>query len=199
MFKNEQTYTENTNTENTNTKITNTSHHQKDNIYNNIYNINNIVSDDEVEIIDEDFNSNEIVECKNDIDKNNLSLDSQVDYVFELWQKKAKQFGFASIYKFTASRKNMMKNRIKDYTLDGVLKALEIACSSDFLCGKVNGYKMDWEFFCRPNKISEIHEGKYSNRYKAQSFNAKNKNSMEQDLDVLRDWRNEKEMTANGF
>ena len=206
-----------TNTENTNTKIINTEntiHHigileDEDKKTKDSFEILEFVDTDNDVIPEDDFTDKikcigSCKECTSKCKFYEMKLDKQVDLVYELWQDKSKEYGFRSMYKFTTSRKNAMKNRIQDYTLGGVLMAIDKVCASDFLCGKVNDFKIDWDFFCRPNKISEIHEGKYDNRLQERNkptgrMNAPRKNNMENDLDTLRSWRENMEGINDGL
>lgn len=209
-----QTYTKNTNTKNT-TKITTNNNHNsqidddEDKKTKDSFEILEFVDTDNDVIPEDDFTDKikcigSCKECTSKCKFYEMKLDKQVDLVYELWQDKSKEYGFRSMYKFTTSRKNAMKNRIKDYTLGGVLMAIDKVCASDFLCGKVNDFKIDWDFFCRPNKISEIHEGKYDNRLQERNkptgrTNAPRKNTMENDLDTLRSWRENMEGGNDGL
>lgn len=65
----------------------------------------------------------------------------------------------------TSKRYQMLVARIKEYSLDDVLKAIEKIKQSDFLKGNNNkGWIITFDWFVRPNNFPKVFEGDYDNR-----------------------------------
>lgn len=66
--------------------------------------------------------------------------------------------------RITAKRKTALTARWRDqWWRDNYLAALELAADCPFLRGDNDrGWRMDFEFFCRPDSVTKILEGKYS-------------------------------------
>lgn len=65
-------------------------------------------------------------------------------------------------------RYKMLKARMKDYSLEDILKAIDNITKSDFLQGKVVGkngkvFHLTFDWFIRPNNFPKILEGNYDN------------------------------------
>jgi len=84
--------------------------------------------------------------------------DDDIERVLDAW----KRTPFAQIRKLTSKRRTLLKARIKDYGVDDVIEAIEIAAKTPFCLGKNDrGWKADFEFLLRPDSIAKILEGKY--------------------------------------
>jgi len=57
-------------------------------------------------------------------------------------------------------RYKMLKQRIEEYSLDDVLKAIENVRNSDFLTNKWKGFNFEW--FVKPNNFPKVLEGNYN-------------------------------------
>lgn len=82
--------------------------------------------------------------------------------------------GFTPIKAITpgSQRDKLLKARIKEFTLEKVLEAIEIASQSNFLKGGGDkGWVMDFTWFVRPNKFIQVYENKYANRPVAEGVN----------------------------
>lgn len=65
----------------------------------------------------------------------------------------------------TSKRYQMLVARIKEYSLDDVLNAIEKIKQSDFLKGNNNkGWIITFDWFVRPNNFPKVFEGDYDNR-----------------------------------
>lgn len=65
----------------------------------------------------------------------------------------------------TSKRYQMLVARIKEYSIDDVLKAIEKIKQSDFLKGNNNkGWIITFDWFVRPNNFPKVFEGDYDNR-----------------------------------
>lgn len=71
-----------------------------------------------------------------------------------------------------SQREKLLKARIKEFSLEQVLEAIEIANQSDFLKGGGDkGWVMDFTWFLRPNNFIKVYENKYANRPVAEGVN----------------------------
>jgi hypothetical protein len=67
------------------------------------------------------------------------------------------------VIKLTDKRKRAIKARLKNYTLDDIKKAFEIAEQSEFLKGNNNrGWKANFDFLMTEDKMIGVLEGKYN-------------------------------------
>ena len=65
-------------------------------------------------------------------------------------------------------RMNLLRKKIKDYGVDGVLKAIEnIRCSSFLMGGGENGWTVTFDWFIRPNNFPKVLDGNYNDKPKA--------------------------------
>lgn len=86
---------------------------------------------------------------------------SQRQTVMDAWNS----LGLTRIEKIVdgTQRCTFLKKRIKDYGLDGVLKAIENIRNSDFLMGKTEkGFNTTFDWFIRPNNFPKVLDGNYS-------------------------------------
>ena len=64
----------------------------------------------------------------------------------------------------TTNRGKMLKARLKEYSLDDVLKAIDNVKQSDFLLGNNNrGWMITFDWFVKPNNFVKVLEGNYNN------------------------------------
>lgn len=78
------------------------------------------------------------------------------------WNTMAKENGLSTIVKITGKRKSHLNARVKDYTSDGVLKAIEIVSRTPFLKGDNDrGWTIDFDWFVNETNMAKILEGKY--------------------------------------
>ena len=88
--------------------------------------------------------------------------DNALEVVLEKWNNTS--FPAVSRLKRDSKRGAMLIARIKEYGLDDVLKAIEIANNSDYLHSEKAVSWFDFEWFVRPNNFPKVLEGKYNNR-----------------------------------
>lgn len=108
---------------------------------------------------------------KDSIEYNNISSNedicaTQIAQVIEKWNT-LETLGVSPVKRLTANsnRYKMLKARIKEYSLDEVLQAIEMIKYSSFLCrGNGKGWNMDFEWFVKPNNFPKVFEGKYTDR-----------------------------------
>ena len=103
---------------------------------------------------------------KDRLDKDRLETDrlspTVTAEVVEAWNS----IGLSQVKKITSGmeRHSMLKERIKEYGLDDVLKAIEKAKESDFLHGiNQRNWKATFDWFIRPNNFPKVLEGNYDN------------------------------------
>ena len=91
---------------------------------------------------------------------------SDIDAVVEAWNQKGVAAGFLPVKRLTTttSRGKMLVARIREYSVDDVLKAIDNACSSRFL-RESNFFDFGW--FVRPNNFIKVLEGKYNDKTEA--------------------------------
>lgn len=93
---------------------------------------------------------------------------SDIDAVVEAWNEKGVAAGFLPVKRLTTttSRGKMLVARIREYSADDVLKAIDNACSSRFL-RESNFFDFGW--FVRPNNFIKVLEGKYNDKTETQT------------------------------
>ena len=95
-----------------------------------------------------------------------------VRHIVEAWNSLQLQ----QLTKVTADsiRGKMLKARIKEYGVDGVLNAIEHVRKSEFLNGNNNkGWTITFEWFVKPNNFPKILEGNFDNLQKEEQQQAK--------------------------
>ena len=88
---------------------------------------------------------------------------SDVRRVIEAWN----DTGLTQVAKITAetNRGKMLKARIREYGVDGVLKAIENVKNSTFLKGQNNrGFEATFDWFVKPNNFPKVLEGNYTDK-----------------------------------
>jgi hypothetical protein len=81
----------------------------------------------------------------------------------DLWNVSVKPYGLSQVELFPDSRLKKFKTRVREPGFDFVKILSEIKIS-DYLQGKVNGWRVDWEWiFENDNNYLRIIEGKYRN------------------------------------
>ena len=62
------------------------------------------------------------------------------------------------------TRADMIRSRLRSYSKEEVLEAIENIKSSDFLKGNGTNFKVTFDWFIRPNNFPKVLEGNYTNR-----------------------------------
>lgn len=93
---------------------------------------------------------------------------SDVRRVIEAWN----DTGLTQVTKITAdtNRGRMLKARIREYGVDGVLKAIENVKNSTFLKGQNNrGFEATFDWVVKPNNFLKVLEGNYTDKKAAET------------------------------
>lgn len=96
---------------------------------------------------------------------------SDVRRVIEVWN----DTGLTQVTKITAdtNRGKMLKARIREYGVDGVLKAIENVKNSTFLKGQnQRGFEATFDWFVKPNNFLKVFEGNYTDADSAAGVSA---------------------------
>ena len=93
--------------------------------------------------------------------KDAMSETDDVSAVVERWNETS----FTKISKISrdSNRGKMLNARLKDYGLENVLKAIDLADKSSYLHSE-KALWFDFEWFIRPNNFPKVFEGKYNNK-----------------------------------
>lgn len=87
--------------------------------------------------------------------------------VVDAWNALSNDTAIKPVSKMLSASKRyqMLVARIKEYSIDDVLKAIEKIKQSDFLKGNNNkGWIITFDWFVRPNNFPKVFEGDYDNR-----------------------------------
>lgn len=89
----------------------------------------------------------------------------KAEEVAAYWNEKAKTCSIRPMQKLTGKRITALKERLKDYSVEDMKKAIDRIVVSDFCNGKgERGWKADIDFLLRPDTITKTLEGKYDNQ-----------------------------------
>lgn len=122
----------------------------------------------------EEFQENETNRQKTNSDKDviiSVSKDSicqeDIQQIMKEWNNLSK-FGIKQISRLNkhSNRYDMLTARIKQYSKDDVLTAIEKIKESDYCQGKNKyGWTITFDWFVRPNNFPKVLDGNYDNRY----------------------------------
>lgn len=105
---------------------------------------------------------------KNDINKNKVNKNkinkiytSMLPQIVEAWNGLA-AYGVPKILSLSDKRKKALEKLLDEHGVENVFKAINAIPKSDFLLGKTGNWKIDFDFFLRPDKFLKIVEGGYS-------------------------------------
>ena len=70
---------------------------------------------------------------------------------------------FPTVIKLTEARKRAIKARLKDYGLEEIKRAFNLAGQSDFLKGS-SGWQASFDWLMKPANMTKVLEGNYTNR-----------------------------------
>lgn len=88
----------------------------------------------------------------------------QAEVIRCAWNIMAAQCGLGKWNRFTDSRKAKVRARLEDYTMAECVEAISRIPDIPFLTGEnQRKWKADFDFFARPDSITKILEGKYTN------------------------------------
>lgn len=140
-----------------------------DNVSSDVSNLSTQSKSTEKEIRDK---STEIIDKISDTEKNSITISNEivcqtdVQRMVETWNE-LQNFGIKPITKLDSisKRYGSLVARIKQYSVDEVLEAIEKIKCSDFLQGKNNnGWTITFDWFVRPNNFPKVLEGNYDNK-----------------------------------
>lgn len=98
----------------------------------------------------------------------------EMKYIISAWNSLAEETAVRPVSKMQtySKRYQMLAARLKEYSLDDVLKAIDNIRHSEFLKGNNNkGWIITFEWFVRPNNFPKVLEGNYNNVEKSASSN----------------------------
>ena len=112
-------------------------------------------------------NSNDVViESNTEIEKeinNNISKDIFINKVVSEWNS----IGVSPIKLIRGTRQKMLNARIKEYSEEGVLQAINNIKHSDFLKGQnKNSWVITIDWFLKPNNFIKVYEDNYNSKKK---------------------------------
>lgn len=107
------------------------------------------------------------ISISNDIDCQTETVRPDIKPVVDAWNALSNDTAIKPVSKMLSASKRyqMLVARIKEYSLDDVLKAIEKIKQSDFLKGNnTKGWIITFDWFVRPNNFPKVFEGDYDNR-----------------------------------
>lgn len=111
-------------------------------------------------------NRDKEIEIK-DRDKENISKDILCSTYVQRLIKKWNSIGLSSTLKTInvgTNRYKMLKARIKQYSEEEILNAIDEIPKSDFLMGRIKEFEITFDWFIKPNNFSKVLEGNYRNK-----------------------------------
>ena len=104
------------------------------------------------------------IEKEKEIEKdNNISKDIFINKVVSEWNS----IGVSPIKLIRGTRQKMLNARIKEYTEEGVLQAINNIKHSDFLKGQnKNSWVITIDWFLKPNNFIKVYEDNYNSKKK---------------------------------
>jgi hypothetical protein len=85
---------------------------------------------------------------------------SMLPQIVEAWNGLA-AYGVPKILSLSDKRKKALEKLLDEHGVENVFKAINSIPESDFLLGKTGNWKIDFDFFLRPDKFLKIVEGGY--------------------------------------
>lgn len=67
-----------------------------------------------------------------------------------------------TVIKMTDARRKQIDSRLKEFDLDTILKVIDLAGNSEFLCGKKSDWKANFDWIMKPTNFIKILEGNYN-------------------------------------
>lgn len=92
-------------------------------------------------------------------------ISEDVRKVVEAWNTLS-ELGISGVSKMssTSTRYKNLVARLKQYSLEEVLKAIENIRDSDFLLGRKTDWRIDFDWFVKPNNFPKVLDGNYLNK-----------------------------------
>ena len=135
--------------------------------------IDNIDNNIDIDNIDNNLEDN--ISTLNRVDcRTNTVRRTQAQLIIDTWNNMADEYGIAKISELNdnTERGKWTKARIKQYKLEGVLKAIEKIRESDFLQGRTGDrpFLITYDWFIRPNNFIKVKDGNYDNNKNVKSL-----------------------------
>lgn len=114
------------------------------------------------------------------VKSNSKETRAEIEKIIEEWNK-LEEVGVTPIrdIKPSSKRYQLLKGRIREYGIDGVLNAIQNIRSSDFLRGENNrSWAITFDWFVKPNNFLKVLEGNY-NKEKRNGTNRKARRNTE--------------------
>lgn len=104
------------------------------------------------------------IEYNNRISKEILCPSTE-DEIIQKWNELEK-YGIKTLrgLKSGTQRRERLKARLRQYSLEEVLEAIDKIKESDYLQGKSNNWQITFDWFIRPNNFPKVLDGNYDNR-----------------------------------
>ena len=104
-----------------------------------------------------DGSSTQVRLGKDRLGKDKDTIIENFDKFVDAWNK----LGLSKVQKLTDTRKRALRNRIKDFGEDGVLKAINLVKQSDFLMGRKKDWRATFDWLMEPRNMTKVIEGQY--------------------------------------
>lgn len=114
------------------------------------------------------INTNINPNINTDIYKENTQKKSDCNAIIEKFNSMC--VSYPKVTKLTDSREKTIKARLKEYSLQDIIKAFEKAEQSDFLKGKSGKFKASFDWIMKAANFIKVLEGNYDNRADGQYF-----------------------------
>lgn len=118
-------------------------------------------SNKEINIIDSSSKDSESIRQTETVRQGNSE---DVKRVVEAWNTLT-EYGISGVSKIssTSTRYKNLKARLSQYSLEEVLTAIEKIKNSDFLLGRKTDWRIDFDWFVKPNNFPKVLDGNYLN------------------------------------
>ncbi|MGL6186058.1 MAG: phage replisome organizer N-terminal domain-containing protein [Clostridium chrysemydis] len=130
-------------------------------------------------------------ELEEEIDIYNISKDILCSTYVQRLIKKWNSIGLSSTLKTInagTNRYKMLKARIRQYSEEEIINAIDEVPKSDFLMGRIKEFEITFDWFIKPNNFTKVLEGNYRNKGgKANVQGANGVQSIEQDSGSIAD------------
>ncbi|MCR6516298.1 phage replisome organizer N-terminal domain-containing protein [Clostridium sp. LY3-2] len=100
-------------------------------------------------------------------DKENISKDILCSTYVQRLIKKWNSIGLSSTLKTInagTNRYKMLKARIRQYSEEEIINAIDEVQKSDFLMGRIKEFEITFDWFIKPNNFTKVLEGNYRNK-----------------------------------
>lgn len=92
-----------------------------------------------------------------------------IERILEKWNSIGLTSKLVAI-KPNTQRHKLLKARVKQYSENEILQAIDRVKESNFLMGRINDFEITFDWFIRPNNFAKILDGNYKNKEKNYGF-----------------------------